>query len=98
MKTWQELDTQDQADLTAWFNVCNPTEEDYERLAELFDAGRFSAWDCQCGRRCYKGDPTNWNHFQGVCQVDYCSYPGNAEKYTLDHLMKLCDDCRMESP
>lgn len=96
--TWAEVTEQDREDLINWYNIREEdlNSADKQRLARLLWAGRFKAWDCpQCGERCYEGDPTNWDHFQGVLQVDFSSFPGNAEKYQPEFLSRMCDDCRM---
>jgi hypothetical protein len=94
---WSELPSQTQEDLLAWYNRREEKleVEDYARLAQLVANGSFHAWNCpKCGGRVYDGAPGDWRHFQGVCQVDYVSYPGDEEKYTLDYRLKLCDHCR----
>jgi hypothetical protein len=95
-RTWTELTDQEQTDLLEWYNVSTPDYEDKRRLAKLLNAGLFAAWNCpQCGTRCYFGDPDNWGHFQGVLQVDYCSYPGNKGLHTHEYNLSLCNSCRM---
>jgi hypothetical protein len=94
--TWKELDAQKRKDLIAWFNRREITNVEKARLAKLVREGRFEAWDCpECGERVYNGAPEDWGHFQGVKQVDYVSYPGNSEKYTVQYRIKMCDHCRM---
>jgi len=90
--SWRKLGNQEQSDLLEWFNVCAPSREDKARLAKLFHDRQFGAWDCpECGERCYHGAPDNWGHFQGVCQVDYVSYP-----VTESRLISWCDSCRSQ--
>lgn len=92
---WVKLPEEVKADLLDWFDVSNPEAEDLARLAELYASGRFRAWNCpSCDERVYEGNPESWEHFQGVCQLDYTSYPGDAEKFTAKYLAKLCDLCR----
>lgn len=98
MPAFMQLDTQTQKDLLEWFNVAEPDTYDKMRLAKLAEDGLFEAWGCpQCGDRVYHGRPANWDHYQGVRQRDYISYPGNADKYTPEYLSQMCDHCRMYS-
>lgn len=78
-------------DLVSWYNVSDLIDADLRILAELYLAGGFRAWDClTCGDRVYEGSPENWDNFQGVCQVDYVSYPEGSRKQ--------CDYCRCHHP
>lgn len=91
---WSRLPRRVRRDLRAWFNY-RPDAEDKQRLAELYEAGRFKAWNCpDCGTRVYQGDPEDWSHFQGVRQVDYISYPGRPEVFSRRHIRRQCDHCR----
>src|SRR5574341_956475 len=91
---WTALDERTQEDLQAWFNCNKPDAEDLARLATLHANGQFRAWDCPaCGDRVYEGSPDDWGHFQGACQVNYTSYPGDTDKYSAAYLQKLCDYC-----
>lgn len=87
-------DDQEQAadDLLEWFNRAAPLEgEELNELANLFNEGRFIAWNCPtCHERVYKASPKNWDSFQGACQVDYASYPAGHPKQ--------CDYCRCHHP
>lgn len=66
-----------------------------ERLEYLYNWGKFHAGDCPtCGTRVYFGEPTNWDHFQGVRQQDFASYPGEPEKYGEEFVRSQCDSCR----
>lgn len=98
MKTnWNDLSEQVKDDLTEWYNVRadNLTQADKNRLAALYGKGQFHAWDCpMCGDRVFHGEPDNWDNFQGVCEVDYTSYPGDDDVFAAEYLEKLCDDCR----
>ena len=92
---WVELPEQAQADLLEWFNCSKPDSEDKMRLADLFSAGKFHAWDCPtCGDRVYHGEPEDWDHFQGVREADHMSYPGMPEVFALELIEKQCNDCR----
>jgi hypothetical protein len=92
---FEDLPDSVQEDLLAWFNSSEPDDDDRQLLADLYNAEGFEAWNCvKCGDRVYKGDPKSWDHFQGVQQVDYTSYPGNTDKYKPEHLLRLCDSCR----
>jgi hypothetical protein len=96
---FRELPHQVQRDLIEWYNVLESglDHEDYERLAELYHAGRFHAWHCPtCGERVRSGEPEDWGHFQGVDQPDHASYPGDPRIYTPETIAKQCDDCRMQ--
>ena len=96
MPSFKSLDHQTQHDLLEWFNVREPSSLDKMKLAELAEQGLFEAWDCpKCGDRVYRGQPRNWNNYQGVLQVDYTSYPGAPERHTLEYLESMCDHCRM---
>lgn len=89
---FSQLDEQTQTDLIAWYNVVpeQVDDEDKALLLELFNNGQFEAWHCpKCGERCYNGQPENWDNFQGVDNVDHCSYPS-----VRDETAKWCDDCR----
>lgn len=93
--SWRDLSEQVQEDLVAWFNVVDPDDEDKERLAELFEANRFWAWDCpECRERVYWAEPDSWDKFQGVLQADYTSYPGRGSQ--VRQISQMCDDCRMK--
>lgn len=75
--------------LLDWLNISTPDQGDLDRLMELLKAGGFDSWDCpSCGQPCHEADPQDWSHFQGVCQLDRVSYPGNR------HTQKCCDHCR----
>lgn len=97
---WKEIPTQDQEALLEWYNIRKRDMDyrDYRNLTDLYFQGRFEWWRCPaCKKRVMKGNPSNWDNFQGVCQVDYTSYPGNRDKYSEAYLLKLCDTHRMES-
>ena len=97
MITWNELTHQQQQDLLEWYNVREEDIDDADRrrLSELIDKGQFQAWNCpECEERCYLGTPDDWDDFQGVSQVDYVSYPGDAEKYRPEYILQMCDHCR----
>jgi len=91
-----DLDSQDQKDLIEWYNVQEDClkSDDYDRLLELFNDGRFRAWDCpECGDRVFEGRPDNWDNFQGTLNQDF-SFFGNRDKFTEDYINDLCDHCR----
>ena len=94
--TWNELPMQAQEDLTAWYNQAGElTGNERTRLAKLYAAGRFHAWDCPtCGERVYDGDPDDWGDFQGVLQRDLSSFPGLPEVFVDAIIGRQCDDCR----
>ena len=95
MIEFNELPTQLQDDLRNWFNISDPDPADLQRLATLYTDGRFHAWDCpRCGERVTHGEPEDWDYFQGVCDQDFASYPGDKEEHVPDFLARLCDDCR----
>jgi hypothetical protein len=94
-KLWDSLPKQAKDDLAEWYNVKDLTGRDKTRLAKLYYAGRFHAWDCPtCGERVYDGDPEDWGDFQGVRQVDHTSYPGRSDIFTDEVIGKQCDHCR----
>lgn len=89
---WVALDPQVREDLVEWFNRVTVSESELRRLAALEKDGRFEVWECpSCGDRVYKGSPEDWDHFQGVKQVDYTSFPGSPNRTDND---QLCDNCR----
>ncbi len=91
-ENWNDLPEKAQEDLIEWYNVRKPDAADKKRLAALYFAGRFHAWNCiSCKTRVYYGEPEKWAHFQGVCQADYCSYPGDGTARS----SRMCDHCRM---
>jgi len=95
---WSEVSEQARTDLIEWYNVCEEDldSKDRQLLATLYGAGLFHAWNCpDCGERVYVGDPEDWEHFQGVLQADYTSYPGDPSLFTAEHIAKQCDNCRM---
>lgn len=95
-ETFEDLPEMVQEDLTAWFNVRKlDNEDDKIRLLDLYQSGRFEAWDCpECpNERVYKGNPDSYNHFQGVLNQDF-SFFGNSDKYTEEYLEQMCDSCR----
>lgn len=93
---FKSLPEQVQVDLKTWYNRSELEIKEEIRLFNLVKRGLFHAWNCpECGERCYYGEPSNWDFFQGVWQIDYTSFPGNSEKFTQAYLLKLCDDCRM---
>lgn len=97
---FDQLGEQLQDDLIGWANIKRDdvTLEMLDELAEMFNDGRFAAWDCpECGERCYAGEPENWQLWQGVNNVDYTSCPGNGERYTAEYLENMCDGCRRGS-
>ena len=66
---WDELDYATQAALLDWLNIVpgGVTDDDRERLADLYNAQRFCYCDCaECGSPIRRGTPDNWTHFQGV--------------------------------
>jgi hypothetical protein len=92
---WDGLPEQAKTDLEEWFNVKNLTGREKTRLAKLYCAGQFHAWDCPtCGERVYDGEPEDWGHFQGVQQVDHASYPGRSGIFTDEIIGRQCDGCR----
>lgn len=96
---WNDLSEQVKSDLTAWYNVRDEdlTQADKNKLATLYGKGQFHAWDCPaCGGRVYDGNPDDWGEFQGVCQVDYMSYPGDPDVFVTDYLRRMCDECRSQ--
>lgn len=97
-RSWGHVPEQARDDLLVWLNSTEPDSQDRARLARLYFAGRFHAWNCpNCGDRVYWGDPPDWSHFQGVRQADYTSYPGDADRYSLRHIAQQCDSCRMHT-
>jgi hypothetical protein len=99
MRTWKQLNEQEQNDLLTWYNLSETDAADRRKLAALLGNGQFHAWDCPlCGERVYYGNPDNWDDYQGVCQADYCSYPGCTDYYTARLVSQMCDQCRMNSP
>lgn len=95
---FDDLPDQLQTDLTDWYNRAELDDDDKRIPTDLYARGRFHAWNCPtCGERVQKGDPEEWGDFQGVCQPDYTSYPGDADVYTADHILRQCDSCRMSS-
>lgn len=97
---WSDLDSQVRDDLLEWFNVVQPDAVDKRRLAALFHAGKFHAWNCpECEDRVFWGEPDAWDHFQGVRQADYMSYPGESHDSPEEARCEaqLCDDCRRTS-
>ena len=95
---FRELEEQVREDLIAWYNVVpdHLRNEDLDLLADLYLKGRFEAWDCPlCGERCYSGCPDDWDHFQGVCNIDHVSYPALEDGIFKDAFtLILCDSCR----
>jgi hypothetical protein len=92
---WDNLPVQAQKDLLEWLNSSIPTRADKRRLAKLYYDGLFHAWDCPtCGDRVYHGEPENWDHFQGVHEMDFSSYPGWNKIFTQEIIEKQCDHCR----
>lgn len=99
-KKWRDIPYDAQQALEYWYNVSKDQWDhtDYKLLVRLYFASRFQYWNCpECGALVTYGDPSNWDHFQGVMEPDYTSYPGNTEKYTQEYIEKMCDDCRMKS-
>lgn len=101
-RTWDDLTSQEQEDLTDW-NHSEPDDEDRARLVALLDRGDFAAWNCPlCENRVYfadlDDDDAEWDHFQGVLQADFCSYPGDLTIWTEDFNSRLCDNCRAHPP
>lgn len=100
-RSWGFVPEQARKDLLRWFNVCelDVDAEDRARLARLYFAGHFHAWNCpDCGDRVYWGNPSDWSYFQGVRQADCTSYPGDTNRHTLRHIAQQCDDCRQMTP
>ena len=98
-KKWRDIPQDAQLALEYWYNVSKDQWDhtDYKLLVRLYFTGRFQYWNCpECGNLVTYGDPTNWDNFQGVMQPDHTSYPGNAEKYALEYIEKMCDNCRMK--
>jgi rubrerythrin len=96
---WKDLHHSEQDDLILWYNrrIEDLEYDDKLRLADMFNQSRFEAWDCSdCGTRCYRGEPEDWSNFQGVCQVDHVSYPGDRDRFSEDHIRLQCDQCRMK--
>ena len=95
MTTWDELPKHIQEDLAEWYNLTELDREDKARLAALYGNERFHAWNCPtCGERVRSGEPEDWGHFQGVCQPDFSSYPGDHDTYTVEMISRQCDECR----
>lgn len=98
-KQWSKVPAQAREDLLEWLNFTEPSSADRARLAELYLAGNFHAWDCPtCGERVYWGEPDDWGHFQGVLQAAYASFPGCPEHYSQQLIAQQCDSCRMRCP
>jgi len=98
MSGWGKLQEDTKRDLRTWFNS-EPDYADMTCLSRLYLTGRFKAWDCpECGERVYWGSPINWDNFQGVCQADYTSYPGDLEKYTPEYNEQMCDSVDYNTP
>lgn len=97
-ETFEDLPEMVQEDLTAWLNVRKlDNEDDKARLLELYQSGRFQAWDCpECSERVYEGRPDSYNNFQGVLNQDF-SFFGNTDKYTEEYINQMCDLCRCQS-
>ena len=98
MNEWKDIDENMQERLIEWYNVREEDmdDDDRQRLAELYFNYNFQSWNCpECGTHVHYGTPDNWDNFQGVCQADYTSYPGNKVKYTQTYLTQMCDHCRM---
>ena len=96
--TFNQLPEQTKEDLKDWMNLRDLEESDKILLADLFNAGDFSAWDCpECGTCVFHGDPENWDDFQGVDNQDFATYSGDAEKYQTAYLEKCCDSCRSKA-
>ena len=100
MKTaFDELDEVVQEALLDWFNIERPHGTDKQRLADLFNEGKFWAWDCPtCGDRCYYATPDDWAWFQSTGNVDHASYPGSPDYYSARIVTQQCDGCRMSCP
>ena len=97
--SWSAIPQQAKTDLLEWLNVAEPDAQDRQRLARLYAAGKFHAWNCPtCGERVYYGNPGDWDHFQGVRQVDHMSYPGYPEYFAPRTISQQCDSCRMHNP
>lgn len=103
MERWDELDADLREALVYWYNIARDEDggdglddADREALLGLVDAERFWFWDCpECNERCTHGNPEIWApHFQGVCNQDYASYPGDPDILTEEVRIALCDDCR----
>ncbi len=95
MSNWNSLPEQAKVDLLVWFNRVKTDIADKARLAKLYYAGRFHAWDCPtCGARVYDGDPEDWGDLQGVQQRDLVSYPGHGAIFTDEIIGRQCDLCR----
>lgn len=94
---FEDLPDEVKEDLLAWNNVLDEDDPaQLARLHKLYVDGRFQAWSCpECGERVYWAEPFDWRFFQGTCNADYTSYPGDSEKYQLNYLCQLCDNCRM---
>jgi len=87
-----------QEDLKSFMNVSPIDSGDEKTLYNLYQTGTFSAWDCpECGERCYKGDPNDWNDFQGALIQDFSSFPGNHIKFTSHYLEAMCNSCRAKN-
>lgn len=96
--TWDELPTQTQEDLEEWFNATEIDDQDRARLLDLYVKRRFAAFDClRCRDRVFISSPENWDHFQGVREADFSSYPGR-EELTPGYNASLCDHCRCYGP
>jgi hypothetical protein len=94
VEVWDALSELVQEDLANWYNV-ELDNETKERLANLYNNGKFHAWNCPtCGQRVYWGNPSWWGDYQGVMQADYTSYPGDKDLYSSRIVSQQCDDCR----
>ena|SRR3990167_5633859 len=99
---WSDLPDYVQTDLLEWLNLNEPGDDDRERLLDLYDSGRFHAWNCPtCGARVQSADidddGESWAHFQGVRQPNF-SYFGDSDIYTEDTIRHQCDTCRCHPP
>ena len=98
IEKWDELDADLREALVYWYNTDGLDEDDRMALTELVEAKRFWFWDCPvCDERCTHGNPEDWSNFQGVCNQDYQSYPGDPDIFTEEARIALCDSCRCES-
>ncbi len=99
MPSWSQLPEDIRRDLLEWFNIVPEAvnRDDKTRLARLYSQGKFEAWYCPgCGARVRCGEPDDWEHFQGVLNPDYSSFPGFPERRRDNDL--LCDECRVYGP
>lgn len=98
---WNDIDDDMQAHLIEWYNVRpeDMRESDRRKLARLYWDGQFDVRHCLfCGGPIRVGAPSDWGDFQGVCQADFGTYPGEDDIFTAKALEHMCDACRRWCP